>query len=64
MKIKKYLLILCIILVFIGVTETVNALKIEKLDDTPVIIYKNKSIVSMHITTDLAIKFKNEERFE
>ena len=52
MKINKYLLLLCIILVFIGVSDTVNGLKIEKLDDSPVIIYKNKSIVSIHITTD------------
>ena len=51
MKIKKYILILCIILVFIGVSNTVNALKIEKLDDTSVVIHKNKSIITTHITT-------------
>ena len=50
MKIKKYLLVLCIVLVFIGVSDTANALKIEKLDDTSVVIHKNKSIITTHIT--------------
>ena len=59
MKIKKYLLILCIVLVFIGVLGTVNALKIEKLDDTSVVIHKNKSIITTHITpTDSPSKTK------
>jgi len=52
MKIKKYLLKLCIILVLIGISSTVNAVKIEKLDDTSVVIHNNKSIVTTHITTD------------
>jgi len=52
MKIKKFLLVLCIILVFIGISTTVNAIKIEKLDDTSVVIHKNKSIVTTHITAE------------
>lgn len=63
MKIKKYLLILCIVLVFICVSNTVNALKIEKLDDTSVIIHKNKSIITIHITpydTPSKTKMKKE----
>ena len=59
MKIKKYLLIFCIVLVFIGVSDTVNALKIENLDDTSVVINKNKSIITTHITpTDSPSKTK------
>jgi len=52
MKIKKYLLILCLILIFIGVSNTANAINIEKLDDTSVVIYKNKAIVTTHITPE------------
>jgi len=51
MKIKKYLLILCIILVFIGISNTVNAMKIEELYENSVVIYKNKSIVTTYIST-------------
>jgi hypothetical protein len=59
MKIKKYLLIFCIVLVFIGVSDNVNALKIENLDDTSVVINKNKSIITTHITpTDSPSKTK------
>jgi len=57
MKIKKYLLILCIILVFISVSNTVNALKIEELYESSVTIYKNKSM-SPHIFQLLTIHLK------
>ena len=48
---KKYLLILCLIFVVIGVSDTVNALKIEELYGSSVVIYKNKSIVTTYIST-------------
>jgi len=54
MKLRKYLFILCVFLVVIGVSSTVSALKIEELGDTSVVIHEGKSIVTTHVTPDFS----------
>jgi len=68
MKLRKYLFLLCVFLVVIGVSSTVSALKIEELGEelgyTSVVIHEGKSILTTHITPDYYRQSASKQRKE